>query len=465
MHVLGFLEHRLLNLPEDLQHIHPDGLQIHEPNTNNLAEFPRLQILDSQAGQMLLAHVVDDILTHGLPGFPVWTLKPEDRQELFKYITVIQCPLPRNSPKLGALLSSNHIQNILLLLKGLFAHGIMLFVFQQKRWRVTYGHDFSRSNQAVPYRAKDLPSPRSSFSHPDVTILLTCLSYYYAGLSDEQLNLCFKELLASDNPEGEYDAWTSKNDALLPSLRKLSGINLKDGPQCVKDLFPHLRRSKVVIDFFMARLVFPEEMKEFPQKLSSSGWDIARLKQHPVTGFSGTNDSRHLLPLSISQADIPDQVHTNAKVLNCLLQSRNTYSVIPNAGDTTTFLNLVVSAVPQVRVVLDAGALVIDWHNDEMAREWLKRVQSLEVEAVVYFDDEDELVVLTRDGRVQLLQESPMLRQMDKCLVYLDDAHTRGTDLKLPSDYRAAVTLGPGLSKDRLVQGNSLHPNCVDQCH
>jgi len=110
-----------------------------------------------------------------------------------------------------------------------------------------------------------------------------------------------------------------------------------------------------------------------------------------------------------------------------------------------------------VRVILDVGALVLEWRNDEMACKWLERVTSTEVEAVVFFDEQDELVVLTRDGRFQSLQESPMRKQMDKCLVYLDEAHTRGTDLKLPSDYRAAATLGIGLTKDRLVQGN-LHP-------
>lgn len=83
------------------------------------------------------------------------------------------------------------------------------------------------------------------------------------------------------------------------------------------------------------------------------------------------------------------------------------------------------AAEPQIRVILDVGALVLDLRNAEVARTWLKRVHSPDVEAVIFFDDADELVVLTRDGRVQSLQESPMLKRMDKCLVYLDEAHTR----------------------------------------
>jgi hypothetical protein len=453
--VLKVLEKCLTKDLGELLQKFPDGLQIHQAEPGG---FPRFQLLQTQAGDSLLAKVLEAIFKEGLPGvtgFPVQYLEPDAKRLLFEYVSKVDQPPPINPPELADLLSAEYVQLILLLLKGLFAHGVLPFVFQHKRWRVNYGLDLSRSMLAVPYQHKDLPTLRSEYSHPDVTILLTCLSYYHEGLSDEQLFLCFGELLASDDPEGEYGSWTSMK-ALIPSaFHELSGINLKDRAQCTNVVFPLIRHSMDVIDFYMSRLVFPKEMKEFPQKLSSSGWDISRAKYHPLTGFSGTNDSRYLLPLSVTQADIPSQVHTNATVLDCLLQEHNSYSVIPNPGDSTALLNLVVAAKPEVRVILDAGALILEWRNSEMARKWLERVQSSTVEAVVYFDDQDELVVLTRDGRVQSLQESPMLKQMDKCLVYLDQGHVRGTDLKLPLNYRAATTLGLGLTKDQLVQGKS----------
>ena len=42
----------------------------------------------------------------------------------------------------------------LLLLRGLLAHGILIYVLRQQRWRVDYGLDSKRSLLAVPYRAK-----------------------------------------------------------------------------------------------------------------------------------------------------------------------------------------------------------------------------------------------------------------------------------------------------------------------
>jgi hypothetical protein len=56
-------------------------------------------------------------------------------------------------------------------------------------------------------------------------------------------------------------------------------------------------------------------------------------------------------------------------------------------------------------------------------------------------------------NNVEALHVSSFATRLDVCLVFLDEAHTRGIDLKLPRDYRAAVTLGPGLCKDKLVQG------------
>jgi hypothetical protein len=212
---------------------------------------------------------------------------------------------------------------------------------------------------------------------------------------------------------------------------------------------------KNVIDFYLSHLVFPKEMKEFPSKLSSSGWDIARSKTHPTTGFSGTNDSRYILPLSIMQADLPEQAHTNATVLDCILQPVNTYQAIPRFEAIISLLDIVVSASPSVRVILDVGALVLEWRNHEMAREWLYRVPASEALAVIFFDNKDELVVLTRDGVIEPLLISPFSKHTNQCLVYLDEAHTRGTDLKLPRTYRAAVTLSLRLTKDRLVQGMS----------
>uniref|UniRef100_A0A0B7JTP1 ubiquitinyl hydrolase 1 n=1 Tax=Bionectria ochroleuca TaxID=29856 RepID=A0A0B7JTP1_BIOOC len=108
---------------------------------------------------------------------------------------------------------------------------------------------------------------------------------------------------------------------------------------------------------------------------------------------------------------------------------------------------------PEIRVILDVGAQIIDLSNKDVAKAWLNLVQAKQdIQAVVFCDDEDELSVLDRQGHIERLQTSPFAKHLDACLVFLDEAHTRGIDLRLPQSYRAAVTLGANLVKDRLVQ-------------
>lgn len=302
-------------------------------------------------------------------------------------------------------------------------------------------------------RAKDVPSLRAEFGHPDVAILLTSLSYLYGGLSEDQLDLCFELLYKTDNPSAEYEVWARIDHTIPKALRELSGINISDPEQKAQFLVPRFCRNHAVINFYLSQVVFPKEAKEFPEKLATSGWDLAKVKEHITTGFSGTNDGRYLLPTSMIQDDPVGQLSTNAKVLGYLLQPENNHYYCIHQNDTAAsahVLNLITRTDPQIRVLLDVGAQMLDLQNHALARRWLELRP--EIPAAIFFRD-DEPVVLTQDGNVEPFITSPFNQQLDQCLLYLDDVHTRGSDFKLPKDFRAAVTLGPRVTKDRLLQG------------
>ncbi|KAF8244797.1 hypothetical protein K440DRAFT_665544 [Wilcoxina mikolae CBS 423.85] len=427
--------------------------------TQNLAQFPPIRILQTRAGIELVKDIASKIVRDGLPAINFRFLSPQMRRLAKEFITNPDMVRVDGQQLLDY---CNQAENdistaTLFLLRGLFAHNIIFFILKEKRWKVDYGLDLRRTMLAVPYRAKDSPAGRAEFSHPDVAITLTCLSYYYGGLNEEQLETCFRGLYKSDSPTMQYERWIRGITALDRSLQSLSGVNLDDGKQW-KEIARIFKHNKSVIDFYLAEVVFPREAKEFKDKLSTSGWDIAGEKVHPTTGFSGTNDNRHLLPLSIEQHDRKAQLNTNARVLSYLLQPENSYVAIEetyheplNFRKILAILTDEEKTVP-VRVLLDVGAQVLELSNDQVAETWLNNAPSQDVEAAVFFDDKDILTVITRDGIREPLMISAFAQKLDKCVVYLDETHTRGTDLKLPVGTRAAVTLGPGLTKDRLVQ-------------
>ncbi|KAL4749322.1 hypothetical protein BDW72DRAFT_214126 [Aspergillus terricola var. indicus] len=427
--------------------------------------FPRIRLLHENASLELLRMIANHICNNGIDSLPISRQPEATRRAILSYLLNLDLSAEEIAAVEGDSATSfwtASTKDPLLLLRGLLAGGVVASCLSQKRWRVNYGPDNSRNpptRLSVPYRAKDNPAPRSEFSHPDVVIVLTCLSYYYAGLRDDDLIAAFNHLLKSDQADTEYQAWVDDAPGLSDAYRQLGGINLQDRHHCIEHVFPKLRFSKGAIDYFLAHLVFPREMKEFPHKLSASGWDIGEVKSHPTAGFSGTNDSRITLPLSVTQLDLPEQKHTNALVLEYLLRPENSIVPIPGRSvrgaksDAEALLDLVVSLEPRTQVVLDVGAQILELTNLEVAKTWLKMVPDEGwAQAVVYVSDGDEIRVVDRTGLVEPLQISPFAKQLGACLVFLDEAHTRGIDLRLPQHYRAAVTLGAGLTKDKLVQ-------------
>jgi hypothetical protein len=254
----------------------------------------------------------------------------------------------------------------------------------------------------------------------------------------------------------EYNHWVAMSPDLPVVLRRLRGVNTEDLSQVNEFLVPIFSRNTRMVDFYLSQQVFPRAAREFQSRLPTTAWDLVEDKTNITTGFSGTNDNRHLLPTSITQEDPEFALGTNALVLQHLLLPQNDHYQC-TAGDNgehesaTAFLRRMVKQDPEIRVLLDVGAQMLELQNEALAKEWLSLRP--DVSAAIFFNDDDNLTVITRDGTIEPFISSPFNRQLDKCVVYLDDSHTRGTDLKLPERTRAAVMLGPKVTKDRLVQG------------
>ncbi|KAJ5124379.1 uncharacterized protein N7515_008204 [Penicillium bovifimosum] len=456
---------------QDLLHlVSTQAKRLHQDDPNCIEvdqtgyRYPLLRFLKDDAIGRLLRYILQAILENGIPGLPFnqWTTKVKN--SALKFIKDLELSKEdeatvRDEFKDGVFITK------LLVLRGHFAYGLLRFSLANKRWLVEYGLHPSRCLMAVPYHAKGVPSENAEFGHPDVAVTLTCLSYYYEGLQVKQLRTCFLLLSKENDPSTVYHNWVAPCVHDLPSsLRTYSGVNLEDGMTFKMVLFPILRYQKEILDFYLSRVVFSREAKEFPRKLSSSAWDIpAQRGLQLTTGFSGTNDNRSLLPLSICQRDLPDLLHTNAMVLGYLLRDCNRQCVLAQDEKghqlgVDQLLKLVLSCgersstAQPVRVLIDVGAQILEAGNQSVAEKWLSITPDDEVKAAIFFNENDELMVIDRDGLIETLQSSPFRQRLGACLVFLDQHHSRGVDLKLPATTRAAVTLGPRLTKDKLVQ-------------
>ncbi|KAL8968995.1 MAG: hypothetical protein Q9197_004578 [Variospora fuerteventurae] len=436
-----------------LQRLFPGKIEIGKQASSS---FPTIRLLSPEVGEVLISRVIDDISNSRVHGVVMSNLTEDVKKAALAFITADDVAEADCRIIQAHCLEDELYLKKLLFLRGLMAGGILLHVLRDMRWLVNYGLHPTRCLCAVPYRAKGVPAATAEFGHPDVLIALTCLSYYYSGLSNPHIRTCLGILQKADDPTAEYDTWSRSEDFPEP-LRHFNAVNLEDQQQCENFLYPALRYSKKVADFFLTHVVFPKEGKEFNQKLSASGWDIpARPSSEKITtGFSGTNDNRFLLPLTIEQRDPRELLHTSGKVLEFIARPENLeYACAKDDKgahlSSEQLLHFMQSFDSSIRVLIDVGAQILDLSNDQVISQWLPLVS--DVDAGIYFDENDYAMVLTRAGKREKLATSSFLNRMDRCIVYLDDVHTRGTDLKLPLTARAAVTLGPRLTKDRLVQ-------------
>lgn len=182
-----------------------------------------------------------------------------------------------------------------------------------------------------------------------------------------------------------------------------------------------------------------------------SAWDLCSDQfVHRVTGFSGTNDTQKILPLPIAQNDLKKLEKTNENMREILLRSENrSYETLAaNVSGKEILDRLIEKRIP---VLLDSGALMLELSNEQVAIEWLSMAEST-YEASVYFDTNDVLQTIDRKGIKTEFDCSVYRENLKRCLVYLDDAHTRGTDLKFPPNWKACVTLSGDMTRDKTVQ-------------
>lgn len=373
-----------------------------------------------------------------------------------------------------------------LTLRGVLAQGVLQLVLA-KRWRVHYGaHPSSGSYlMAVPYRAKDVAADRTEFGHPDMMLMLTYAHYYQQGLSEQQLREVFDCLkrLSESEAKALYRRWVSGLDSQqvnLDGIASYEGVNMEDGGLFRDRLFPIFRKHMKVVQFWLVKKVFPVQAKQFPKKLVATAPDLCRSAKlgrayrSLSTGFSGTDDLKVLLPPTIRQENLDALEAINGQQLLAVCRDENDdYATLSGENSAQEILGLLQQgrrarvggaernggfssgAAGQqqegqlLNVMLDPGGLVLELGNRLFVEEWLK--VRPDMEAGAYFEG-DAIKVVKRCGGVLPFHVSPYADDMSKCLLYLDDIHTRGSDFRLPLRTRALLTLGKGLTKDKLLQ-------------
>eukprot|EP00961_Rhodomonas_salina_P159674 2150568-Rhodomonas_salina.1 len=167
------------------------------------------------------------------------------------------------------------------------------------------------------------------------------------------------------------------------------------------------------INFWLQRKVFPVrtlganvnaescrvQAKQFPSKLVATAGELCLDKKRNgvdavTTGFSGTDDMACLLPMTVTQKNMPELETTNGRQIQALIRRENNEYRCLNGNldgvsvarsNTESILELLGGqGRGRINVVLDSGALVLELSNEEFARQWLKRREDMH--AAAFYD-------------------------------------------------------------------------------
>ncbi|KAI8821026.1 uncharacterized protein EV422DRAFT_595226 [Fimicolochytrium jonesii] len=246
-------------------------------------------------------------------------------------------------------------------LRGLLGYGLLEFALERRN-RVNYGIDRVHERDkrlAVPFRAADVPSTRSEFSHPDLGILTTVLAYYYDGISREAVTSAIQVLLSLGGPAqiAEYKRWLDPVwPGLSPDERKMIDDVAKIDQSNANQMELMVRvfsRSMECINFWLNSVILQADTQQYPKRIVATSWDLASAGD--ANGFSGTKDNYRLLPLQVEQNEPEVLKSTDGRMLDCIINHTLRYETL--RGEEAfwkTLLNFTVES--KHNALIDTGA-------------------------------------------------------------------------------------------------------------
>lgn len=322
----------------------------------------------------------------------------------------------------------------------------------------------SRELCAVPFVGKDVPSPASEFSHPDVVIGLTVLAYRYEGLRPGDFKRAIRALQGKLQDEsGPYKKrpsyttfakWValaggrvrgidwktqnrlvkgytkpdtllveesvigmSENDYLLRNVWPLQLVDTND-PEQFQFLHHLMHKLPAMVYNYLHEEIFPETMTFRPTRLCANGQEIGGdLLFGMRFGFSGTPSSlvpEELKPCAFERGDDAAMLHT--------LTSPGIveYQLLETTWHVTDVLNRI--AASSFHALIDTGALVTGFTNFQVA-EYLVTNGLPKMKGCVFLDENDNKMILLRSGMKVVKESQSSVPWGERFTFYVSDGH------------------------------------------
>ena len=302
---------------------------------------------------------------------------------------------------------------------------------------------------SVPFLGKDVPSERAEFASPEVVIGLTILAYRYEGMRYDDLLHVIRQLKSDlekqigpfrDRPARIlFDSWVAvarkqaeRTGTLSPEYNYVYPLELlqPDDPEQMKVLMIVLAKTPQVVLYYLQTYEFPTVMQFQSTKLTAAGIDLGGDMLFDIRlGFSGTPSD--LIPPALGNCQFePGSEAQILRVLSSPQYVESTNFPLEGHEDWNVESLLVWIATheqPRFSALIDTGALITGYTNEQVARYLLKHGLP-QMEACVFLDSQDRKVIVDRTPNPPLLMNRSGVA-MDKRFTFYDQVHTTVSQL------------------------------------
>mmetsp|Transcript_5552 Transcript_5552/g.9906 ORF Transcript_5552/g.9906 Transcript_5552/m.9906 type:complete len:2248 (-) Transcript_5552:144-6887(-) len=315
----------------------------------------------------------------------------------------------------------------------------------------------TRRFMSVPFIGKDTPSPASEFSHPDILILLTLLSYRYGGLRLSDAELLVKTLQLHLKHESgpvmqrpsylTFDRFLNSSSAGSNNVLPLNLFQTED-KDSIERLWVRIHMSMEAVEYYCVNIAFPRCLDHRMYKLKATGEELLLACKKSTIGMSGTPNAA--IPLRMGKCEW--EALTEGRFIRTLSRAQfvSVEQPLSQRDSKCTRVLERVASIPNAVALVDCGALIVGMSNEDVARYLLEKLRP-SIHGVVYLDNHDRKTIVSREGRVCQLESTSI--ELGNRFTFYDQVHTTGMDILQPSFAHAVLTLNKTTTFRDFAQG------------
>lgn len=193
-----------------------------------------------------------------------------------------------------------------------------------------------------------------------------------------------------------YNTWLLWNSHIpRDAFERLDHVNKLDisNHGQLLELYQYFRYHMNTISFWLTFILLPSETAQHLQSIQRTPWHLCNNPYSEIRGFSGTNDTRYLLPPHVRQESfdcnsLSERKSSSGKMFDLLLTKTKYYRTIPPylEGVSQQWKKVLILAVrADTHALIDTGALLTGICNVDAAN-FLLSLSSFPFLGVVYFD-------------------------------------------------------------------------------